>query len=253
MSSEELLDHPFISERLFFPHPDPVQEPWVVHGGAGPLHGVRKAPHGGPSLLLCPGNGEYVAAWGGRFADRLVAQGIDVFVGAYRGYGSSAGRPALAAMLDDALITADATGVPPERLVLYGRSIGSLYALHVAAHRPVAGLVLESGVGDVLEVFRRRVQPADLDVEAEQLEQALARRFDRRAKVEACRCPMLVMHALRDRALEPEHARLLAGWAGDRAELVLFEEGNHNTIHFRHYGEILRRVIEFTQAAVAAR
>lgn len=50
-----------------------------------------------------------------------------------------------------------------------------------------------------------------------------------------------------------DHPRLLAGWAGDRAELVLFEEGNHNTIHFRHYGEILRRVIEFTQVAVATR
>ena len=139
MASDELLDHPLISERYFFPRPSRVADPWIVQTEHGRLEGYRSAPHGGAALLHFHGNGEVVADWAGDFCAGLNAQGLDVFLGEYRGYGGSDGRPALAGMLDDALVTADATGVPAERLVLYGRSVGSLYALHVAAHRPVAG------------------------------------------------------------------------------------------------------------------
>ena len=249
VGSRALLDHPLLSERFFFPKPDPVHTPWIVEGGAGPLLGFRNAPHGGPTLLHFHGNGEFVADWAGRFTDRLVAKGLDVFLGEYRGYGGSAGQPCFASMLDDALATADATGVPPERLVLYGRSIGSIFALHVAAERPVAGLIIESGIGEVLPLLLRRVQAADLGVEPEELERAVAGSLNHRAKMEATRCPVLVMHAQRDGVLKPQEARLLADWAGARGELLLFEQGNHNTIHFRNWDEILRRVIEFTHAA----
>jgi pimeloyl-ACP methyl ester carboxylesterase len=250
MSSESLLDHPVYTERCFFPQDFAVETAWVVEGGAGPLNGFRNAPHGdAPTLLHFHGNGEVVSAWAGRFTDRLVKQGLDVYLGEYRGYGGSAGTPALVGMLDDALTTADATGVPPERLVLYGRSIGSIYALHVAAHRPVAGLIIESGIGDVLKVLLRRVQPTDLGVELEAIEQAVAQSLDHAAKMAATRCPVLVMHAKGDLALKPENAQQLASWAGDRAELVIFDQGNHNTIHFRNWEEMLRRVVEFTKAA----
>lgn len=253
VSSESPLDHPLISERCFFPRPDPVQTPWVVQGQVGPLHGYANAPHAGPTLLHFHGNGEVVAAWAGRFTDRLVAQGLDVFLGEYRGYGGSAGSPTLVGMLDDALLTADATGVPPQRLVIYGRSIGSIYALHVAAHRPVAGLIIESGISDLLQLLVRRLQPSELGIELETLAQAVARSVDHQAKMRATTCPVLVMHAKGDRAIDPKHARQLAAWAGERGELVMFEKGNHNTIHFRHWEELLRRVVTFTHAATAAR
>lgn len=252
VTPEALLDHPILSQRFFLPQDETVEIPWIVQGGAGPLHGGAKAPHGGPTLLHFHGNAEVVAAWAGRFSDRLVAQGLDVYLGEYRGYGGSAGEPVFAGMLDDALRTADATGVPPERMVLYGRSIGSIFALHVAAHRPVAGLVIESGIAGVHELLLRRVQPDELGVTPAQLEQAVAQLLDHEAKMKATRCPVLVMHAQGDRLLEPDQARSLAAWAGERGELRIFEQGNHNTIHYWNYEEIIRRVVEFTHAAVGA-
>lgn len=249
---EALLDHPILSQRCFFPQDERVETPWIVQGGAGPLHGGAKAPHGGPTLLHFHGNAEVVAAWAGRFSDRLVAQGLDVYLGEYRGYGGSAGVPVFAGMLEDPLRTADATGVPPERMVLYGRSIGSIFALHVAAHRPVAGLVIESGIAGVHELLLRRVQPDELGVTPAQLEQAVAQLLDHEAKMKATRCPVLVMHAQGDRLLEPDQARSLAAWAGKRGELRIFEQGNHTTIHYWNYEEIIRRVVDFTRAAVGA-
>lgn len=99
---------------------------------------------------------------------------------------------------------------------------------------------------------RGRVQPDELGVTPAQLEQAVAQLLDHEAKMKATRCPVLVMHAQGDRLLEPEQARSLAAWAGERGELRIFEQGNHTTIHYWNYEEIIRRVVEFTRAAVGA-
>ena len=77
------------------------------------------------------------------FTPALVAAGVNVALGEYRGSGGSSGESALASMLDDALAITDALGVEPSRLVVYGRSVGSIYALHVAAHRGVADQVVD--------------------------------------------------------------------------------------------------------------
>ena len=67
----------------------------------------------------------------------------------YRGYGMSTGGPpsAIGAVHDMEAVyryVVDTLGVPPSRLVLYGRSVGSGPATDLAARVPVGGLVLES-------------------------------------------------------------------------------------------------------------
>jgi hypothetical protein len=238
----DLLDHPIVSERYFFPRPDRSSTPWEVEANGERLACSRLARHGGPALLHFHGNGEVTADWCDSFVGAFDAEGIDVFLGEYRGYGGSTGRPALAAMLDDALAIADATGVDPRRTVVYGRSVGSLYALHVAANRPVAGLVIESGIADVLERLLMRLDPNELGVDDETFFEAVRRRFDHRAKIEATTCPVLVLHAKGDWGVVPKHAETLAAWAGERAELVLFDRGDHNSIHAYNAEEIHARV-----------
>lgn len=243
-----LLDHPIIGQRYFFPRPDRVDEPWVVKSGGERLVGMRRGNHGGAALLHFHGNGEVVSDWVD-FARALENAGLDAFFGEYRGYGASSGKPALAAMLGDALTTADATGVPPERLVVYGRSVGSIFALHVAAHRPVAGLVLESGIADVLERLALRVRPTELGTDEARLRQAVADLLDHRAKMAATACPVLVLHARGDDLVDLSHAERNASWAGDRGELVIFDRGDHNTIFAYNEREIHERLFGFAARA----
>ena len=171
-------------------------------------------------------------------------------LGEYRGYGESSGHPALASMLDDALAVTDALGVNPGKLVVYGRSVGSIYALHVAAHRPVAGLVIESGIADVRERLVLRLSAADLGVDDARLHGAIDELLDHRAKVEAFAGPILVLHARSDVLVRPEHGARLAAWGGDRATLQVFEHGDHNTIHAFNGRRIVELVTAFVHDSV---
>lgn len=245
----DLLDHALLAERYFFPRPDrpAAGEPWSVVVRDATLSGARVGRHGGRALLHFHGNGEVVADWVGDFARSFEAAGVDAFFAEYRGYGGSTGRPAMSAMLDDALAAFDATGRAPADVVVYGRSVGSLYALHVAAHRPVRALVLESGIADVYERIAHRVRAEELGVSSEDLRRAFHESFDHRAKMSATRCPVLVLHTVNDGMVEKQHAERLAEWAGPRATLVLFPLGNHNTIHALNSEEIVRRVIDLTR------
>ncbi|MCB9668076.1 MAG: alpha/beta hydrolase [Alphaproteobacteria bacterium] len=237
------LDHPVISERYFFPRVQAPESPtWVDVPGAR----LACARYDGPSaeapvLLHFHGNGEVVADWAD-LAPGLVAAGFAPFFAEYRGYGGSTGRPMLDTQLDDALAIADAVGVPFERMVVYGRSVGSLYALHVAANRPVRALVLESGIADVGQRLLLRLQPGELGVSPDVFDAALEERFDHQAKIAATRCPVHVIHTVHDHMVDIEHARTLAHWAGERAELLELDLGDHNTIFAYNAPRILAEV-----------
>lgn len=243
-----LLDHPVLSQRYFFPRADRPRTPWIVETGGERLACIRFAKHGKRTVLHFHGNGEVASDWEGDFSGALDAAGIDLVLAEYRGYGGSTGTPMLETMLDDALAIADASGVRPEDLVVYGRSVGSLYALHVAASRPVKALVLESGIADVFERLALRVSAGDLGVSDETFRAAVAAAFDHEAKIARTKCPVLVLHTENDGMVEAHHARASAQWAGARGELVLFENGNHNTIHAFNGPDILRRVVAYASS-----
>jgi hypothetical protein len=249
MSDRALLDHPIIGERYFFPRPDRVADAEVISTGGVELRCVRRAADSGagaPLLLHFHGNGEVVADWADELSGSLAALGIASFLGEYRGYGGSTGTPALGSMLDDAIAIADAAG-PAAHTVVYGRSVGSIYALEVASSRPVAGLILESGIASVGERLDLRLDPSELGTSRGELDAALAAHLDHRAKLERFAGPVLILHALGDHLVGVDHARDLATWAGDRAELRLFERGDHNSIWAYNGAEILELVTDFVR------
>src|SRR2546428_2929463 len=100
-----------------------------------------------PGLLWFYGNGETVAAiW--PIVHEFQPPGTALLVVDYPGYGGSGGRatePALYAAAEAGYaMLATRPGVDPHRIFVYGRSLGSAVAIYTAAHRPVAGLILES-------------------------------------------------------------------------------------------------------------
>jgi len=239
-----LLDHPVISSRYFFPRRAPLAEPFMVSVPGAELACFRSAPHAdGPTVLHFHGNGEVVADWAGDLAPALNARGVNLVLAEYRGYGGSTGTPALAAMLDDALAVFDAVEVPASRVLVYGRSVGSIYALHVAAARQPGALVIESGISDVLARVLLRAEPRELGATADQLRQAAADAVDHRAKMAAYRGRTAVLHTRGDDLVLPDNAVELADWAGDDAELVLFDRGDHNSIWAYNGQAILDRVV----------
>ena len=100
------------------------------------------------------GNGEAVADYVPWMADLLSTLGLNSLFVEYRQYGGSTGKAQLVAMLGDGEAVVAAAGMVPERVIAFGRSIGSLYAIELVHRQPtIAGLVLESGIADPSERF----------------------------------------------------------------------------------------------------
>ncbi|MDH5492899.1 MAG: alpha/beta hydrolase [Myxococcales bacterium] len=248
---EALLDHPVIAERYFFPRRAHLADPFIVDRDGVELHCARlEANSDGPTLLHFHGNGEVVGDWLEDFGGALKAEGIGSVFGEYRGYGGSTGTPRLGAQLDDALAIARANGVDPSKMIVYGRSVGSIYALHVAANLPVAGLVIESGIADVLERLALRVRPAELGTDDAGLLAAIAAHLDHRSKMQSTSCPVQIFHARGDDLVPPYHAQRLAEWAGERGSLRLFERGDHNTIHWANGPALMSELVAFCKRCV---
>jgi pimeloyl-ACP methyl ester carboxylesterase len=133
-------------------------------------------------------------------------------------------------MLDDVPRLVAACGAPPERVVPFGRSVGSIFAIEAAAHFPVAGLVIESGIADPLERVRLRLQPGELGLDEAAFAAPFARRLDHRRKLAAFAGPALVLHAADDDLVPPDNARRLAAWTAGPVELRLLPRGGHNAI-----------------------
>src|SRR5512138_588972 len=230
-----LLDHPLVAARYFFPRRAFIPEPrWVDAGDARLACALRRTDAPDPlTVVHFHGNGEVVADWlEDGLADAITGRlGCDLLLAEYRGYGLSTGAPRLGRMLDDVEAIVRAAGVPPERIVLFGRSVGSIFAIEAAARFPsAAGLVLESGIADVLERLLLRVEPEEVGATAAAFEAAVAARLDHRAKLAAYPGPVLVMHALHDDLVPAAHARRLAEWAAGPVILKLFEHGDHNSL-----------------------
>lgn len=243
-------DHPIISERYFFPRhaPPPVDLRVDVAVDGAVLACAQYDAGRDLTLLHFHGNGEVVDDYLPDFAQLLAAMNLDSFFAEYRGYGDSTGKPQLGAMLDDVDALVAAAG-GPEGLVVFGRSIGSIYAIETVRRYPqVRGLILESGIADVLERILLRAGPDELGCSAGDLRSAFAERFDHHAKLAAYPGSCLVLHAQNDHLVSVEHARQNAAWAGDRCRLEILPRGDHNSIFFENQERYLEALRSFVAA-----
>ncbi len=228
----EILNHPLITQRYFFPLEAPLDDAtWVRVPGASLACWRSAPPSERPVLVHFHGNGELVHDWADDFTDAVQDMGWEVFLAEYRGYGASTGTPRLGELLDDVPHIAAAVGVPQERLVVFGRSVGSLFAVEWARRFPdVRGLVLESGIHDVHERLALRVTPQELGLDADAFAAAVRARIDHDATLRAYPGPCLLLHADHDHLVEPYHAERNAAACGERATLVRLPRGGHNSI-----------------------
>ncbi len=248
-----ILDHPLISCRYFFPRPCRFDNPFRIDCGDAVL-GCSYHIHDPEAMTVVHfhGNGETVEDYLGEFVEKFARMGVNLLLAEYRGYGMSDGEPALGSMLDDVEKIVRAICVPPERIVLFGRSLGSLYAIHgVKLFPDVAGLIIESGIADLLERLLMRVTPAELGVTLEELQGEIVRVLNNREKLAGYRGKMLVMHTRNDGLVDVSHGERLYAWAGGEKELAVFERGDHNSIlqvnareYFASVGRFLRSLQE---------
>ena len=237
-------DHRIITERYFFPMEVPFEPVTWVQTPAARLacyHADNRKPL---TVVYFHGNGEVVADYVPGFGPMFNDLGANIFIAEYRGYGLSTGVPQLAAMFDDLAAIQSAAG-PPESLVVFGRSIGSIYALEFVRQFPnTAGLILESGIHDVLERIVLRASPQEFGTTMEALRDEFHTHFDHQSKLQSYDGRTLILHAERDHLVGIEHAEQNAA-AAKSATFRRFPNGDHNSIFHANQAAYLQALDEF--------
>ena len=176
-----------------------------------------------PALLWFYGNGENIAAIWPIIRDFRPPHAALLVVD-YPGYGASGGKASEAGMYEAADLAFDALRARPEvdskRIYVYGRSLGSAAATHVASTHEVAGLILESPFTSAKGMAARHYRFVP---------RALVRlSLDNIGRMSRIRCPAIVFHGTADMLVPMQMGQEIAAAAGGPVEFVMIEGSGHN-------------------------
>lgn len=241
-----LLNHPIIAERYFFPRSASLKDAIEVEVNGAQLGCfVRRVPHATKTLVHFHGNGEVVGDYLGDWIDTVASFGVNVFLAEYRGYGASTGTPLLGELLSDVEVLLDRAQQETEcdSLAVYGRSVGSIFAAHAVSVRSVDQLILESGISDVGQRLLLRMTPQELGTDIDAFRQAIADQVDQQQKLRQYDGSTLIMHCRDDSLVRFIHAQDNA--IASSGKLVAFERGGHNAIMSHNWDAYIAALAEF--------
>ncbi len=157
-------------------------------------------------------------------AAALVGLACHVLLLDYRGYGRSEGKPSEQGSYRDARAALDhllgERGIPADRVVIFGRSLGGAVAVDLAQGRALAGVVLESTFTSAGAVARTIFgRPAAW---------LMGNRFDSAGKIADLRSPLLFFHGDRDDIVPFELGQQLFELAPEPKAFETIRGAGHN-------------------------
>ena len=140
--------------------------------------------------------------------------------------------------------------IAPERAIVFGRSIGSLYAIELAHRRPnIAGLIIESGIADPAERFLAYADLESAGVDEAEVFAEVRQHFNHKAKLSGYKQPLLILHTEHDGLIDISHAERNLKWAASpQKRLLRFSRGDHNSIMAWNIDEYLKAIASFAKS-----
>lgn len=216
------------------------EDAWFRAADDVQLHGWY-VPHEDPLavVLFCHGNAGNVTHREDVLRALYEICGVSVLVFDYRGYGRSQGSPDEEGVLADARAArtwlAEREGIPEERIVLMGESLGGAVAVHLAAESGAAGVVLENSFSSLPDVAAYHFPwlPVRLLMQT---------RLDATEKIASYTGPLFQSHGDCDTIVPYEYGRRLfdAAKLAQPKEFLTIPGCNHNDLHSRAYYLTLR-------------
>jgi len=243
-----LLIFLFQEKFIFFPQKldpsfefsfrEPFQERFFRTGDHIRIHALHfqvKDPKG--LIYYLHGNAGSLQGWGAVAGD-FTSHHFDVLMIDYRGYGKSSGRISEKGLLRDALSVYDSlTGEYDEQKILvYGRSLGTGIASYVASKRDPRMLVLESPYYSIPDAAKSHFPwfPSGL----------IRFRFRNDLYIKKTRCPVYIFHGTQDEVLDVKGSKKLQPLLKPDDRLYLVEGGHHNDLAlYEEYREQLGKIL----------
>ena len=230
-------------QRIVYSSSDGVTlSAWIVPAAAGHASGTW--------LLVCHGNFGNIG-YGQRpeFYAFMRDLGVNLFAFDYRGFGDSTGTP------DERGLYADATAsyeylirtlhVPPERIVIFGHSLGSGVAIELASRVRAAGLIVEGAYTSIVERGQELYPLLPINLIASQ-------RFPSLDRIASISMPKLFLHSPEDTVIPYAHGRRLFEAARAPKRLVDVRGGHDDAYRIDkavYHGAIAQLLRDVTPAS----
>ncbi len=221
--------------KFVFRYPFPFEEVDFSMEDGGRINGLLfKVPNSRGVVLYFKGNSRSLKGWG-KFAKDFVGKGYDFFIFDYRGFGKSSGRRTENILYNDAQFVYKwvSERYPEEKIIVYGRSLGSGIAARIASWNRPRMLILDAPYFSFLHQIRRFGFFLPLSILLRY--QIRTDRFLRNAS-----CPVFIIHGDQDRLIPHRHGRMLQELIPEKSVLITIEGAHHNNLpDFAAYHEQL--------------
>ncbi|HRI26447.1 MAG TPA: alpha/beta fold hydrolase [Chitinophagales bacterium] len=222
-------EYPF---EEFFLYPEPQA---VINGL------LFKLPRSKGVIFYVKGNSRSVKGWG-KFARDFLGKDYDFYMIDYRGFGKSRGKRSENAIYHDCQMAYNhlKTLYPEEKIIIYGRSMGSGFATYIAAQNQPQKLILDSPYYNFLETARRFVP----FLPVAQLIKYHIRTDWWMPKV---KCPVFILHGTKDRLIPFKSGKKLSQ-LNQNGTLIPIEDAGHNNLpRFAAYHDHLYAILNGVQ------
>jgi fermentation-respiration switch protein FrsA (DUF1100 family) len=199
-----------------------------------------------PLVIVFQGNGGH-RAMRQYLMQPLGTLGADVLIFDYRGFGDNRGKPSQARFAKDALTiwkyATEELKVPPQRIVLYGESLGGGVAVQLAGNLgkkgvEPGGLVIQASFDSLVAAGKYHFPYLPVSL-------VLIDRFRSDKSIAEVRCPILQLHGELDQVVPIKLGRRLFEHAPEKSasgvpkQFVALPRTNHNDV----FGHDVRSVI----------
>ncbi|WP_433168207.1 alpha/beta hydrolase [Kribbella sp. CA-247076] len=194
------------------------------------------------AVLVANGNGGNRA---GRvpLARALSAQGLTVLLFDYRGYGGNEGSPSERGLARDVRAAQQylvGYGVPADRIVYFGESLGAAVVTELATSEAPAGLVLRSPFVDLASVGQAHYPFLPVRL-------LLRDRFPLAEQLARVKAPVSVVYGSDDSVVPAGQSREVAEAAPTLKDLVEIPGADHNDAALVHGPEVVAAVIRLVE------
>jgi uncharacterized protein len=181
-------------------------------------------------VLRSYGNADRADRWVADEAEMWNNRAVEVWGMNYPGFGGSTGPARLARLGPAALAAFDALkDIAGDRpIIVFGASLGTTTALHIAAHRRVAGLILHNPPA-MRQIILRQFGWWNLWLFAGPMARKIPADLDSVANAQAVRAPAVFLLAEKDQVVAPRFQRLVVdAYAGEK-RVISLAGADHNS------------------------
>lgn len=233
----------FRPERLApsftYKYPFPFQELNFDMEDGGRINAIHfKVPNSRGIVYYLKGNSKSIKGWG-KFAKDFLSNGYDFFMMDYRGFGKSKGKRSQERVFNDAqhIYKWLTESYPEDKIVIYGRSLGSGIAARITSWNKPRMLILDSPYFSFYHNVKRYLFFTPLK---------WLLKYDMRTDqyLKTVTCPVHIIHGTADHLIPYSQSEQLKKLYPEKILLHPIPKGSHNNLpDFPEFFEILYDVL----------